>query len=113
MNLSEQKTESLEQPIMSKNALKKLLKKQQRDAKKAKNKTKYSSDEDYTTLRNNDLKLLNEAGFATYQYTYETEYPSKSDKFNYLKLNYDKFIKDYTELENDTDIESDLYYVIG
>lgn len=114
------------QPKLSKNQMKKLLKKQRRDEAKAASKAASKTgsrpsasaaaepvdEEDYAALRGRDLRQLEEAGFKAYQYTYSTDYPSKGDA-EYTKLDFDTFTQKYTDLPNETEVETDLYYSIG
>jgi lysyl-tRNA synthetase class 2 len=108
---------------ISKNALKKLMKKAKRQATKSASKsaTKSSSPsgkaggetEDFEEMRQDDLRKLEEAGFPSYCYKYNPDYPGKDPTYSYSPIVYDKFVQDYREVANEDELMDEMYYTIG
>lgn len=120
-------TENTQIVQLSKNQLKKLRKKQERDARNAAKAgaAKPKPDaakvvvhnpetmEGYKAMRDVDLEKLRDAGFNPYPYKYYPDYPSKDETLKYLHFNYDGIVTEYTDMPSDAELEGELYWLIG
>jgi lysyl-tRNA synthetase, class II len=115
---------------MSKNQYKKLLKKQRRAASKSSKSSKSSKApksseyvnaasiqlddlEGYAGLRAKDLEQLGTAGFPAYQYKYEPDYLGKDPDYNYTKLDYEQYMREFSDVPHDSELIDERFYAIG